>query len=856
MPFELEAHASDHSHVYQQALGRQFNVERAYIGNEDILASRLLTTPISPLVRESDPLGLGVHRSAISRGNAVPPYVTRDTDSEITGKVEFAARQGGLVLLVGDSTAGKSRSAYEVMLQVVPNHRLVVPDDRPGLNAALMQIVASPGDSVLWLDNLDRFLGPDGLTPRIVSYLKSMGVLSLGTMRTEEYRRFRESTIARASRDSRAHNEIVVAEYVLEQADRVIMQRRWSAAEEERAHIIDDPRITEALQYSTTYGIAEYLAAGPMLYDEWQLAWSVGGNPRGAALVAATVDCYRTGFAYFISLNLLRELHEHYLDARGGALLRPESFERAVAWATQQRYGITSLLLPGKQDETYRAFDYLIDKTMESGSTSPVPNEVWDFLVSWAEEDDAQLQRIAAAASAQQRIEVAERIWRGLASNGVGRAAYNLGRQCVRGDRLNEAEEWFAKAYELGDLKAATQLGHIFEYDYKKIDDAEPWYMRAAEKGDPHGMYHIAVILSDRGQEGAAEIWFRRAIDCKESIASSGLGELLVKSGRLDEAEALLRDAMEEGDKAAGNNLGIVLANLDRIEEAEEIWLKLAGAGLVQAEANLARLYRKTDRDSLAEKWYLRAIEHDMKSARSLYGSFLAERNRQREAEDVLRPEAESGDMQACADLGAVLMDCARYSESVPWLEKAINNGVDRALPRLALMLERTDRRNEAIPYWQRLADQNDTEASYALGKIRLTQDAVAEAVSLFQSAAENGHGSAACELARICWRKMEDNVLAEKWLKVSLNHGHGHAACLLGSFYLEQGMPEDAEKSWRQAYEMGHFDAPSRLSRLLAMQGRGKEASMWLRRANEQERRGRQQRKRSTTKRKPPRRR
>jgi TPR repeat protein len=856
MSFELEAHADDHGRVYQQGLGQQFNVERAYIGSKEMLVSRLLPMIVSPLVRESDPLEIGVHRSAISQGNAVPPYVPRDTDRELAEKVELAADRGGLILIVGDSTAGKSRSAYEVMLHAVPNRRLVIPDDRPGLNAALIQMVASPDESVLWLDNMERFLGSDGLTARAVSYLKSQGVLSIGTMRTEEYRKFRESTIAGPSRDSRAHNELIAAEHVLEQADLVIMQRRWSADEEGRAQNFHDPRIAEALNHSKIYGVAEYLAAGPMLHDEWQLAWSAGGNPRGAALVAAAVDCYRAGFPYSVPLDLLREIHEHYLDLRGGALLRPESFESAVAWATQRRYGITSLLLPGKKDHTYRAFDYLIDKVMESVPELRVPEEVWTALIKWSKENNSQLRRIAAAAFSQQRDDIAERIWRNLASDGVGVGAYNIAMLRARKGDFTQAEEWYAKAYDLGYLKAATQLGHLFEYERNQIDSAEPWYMRAAEKGDPHGMYHIAVILSNKGQDEEAEDWFRRAIDSKERIASNGLGELLVKSGRVDEAESILRAAMEEGDKAAGNYLAIVFADLGRTDEAEQVWLKLAESNMIDAEANLARLYRRTDRDELAEKWYLRAIEHGMERARSLYGSFLAERRRWAEAETVLRPVAESGDLDACADLGAVLIGGFHYSDAVPWLQKAVDGGIDRALPNLATALEQSGRPSEAIPYWQRLADQNDTEANYALGKIRLALDDPTAAAPLFQSAAEDGHSLAACELARIYWKENEDYAQAEKWLKASLDLGHDHAACLLGSLYVERGMPEDAEKYWRTAYEMGHFDAPSRLSRLLVSQGRGREASLWLRRANEEARPGRQRRKGAPRKRKPRRRR
>jgi TPR repeat protein len=850
MPFELEGHAGGHGRVYQQGLGQQFNVERAYVGSEDTIVSKLLAMPMGTLVREADPLELGVHRSVISYGNAVPRYVPRDIDYELDEKVQFAASQGSLIIIVGDSTAGKSRSAYEAVLRVTPNRRLVVPEDRSELHAALMQVLASPGNIVLWLDNIERFLGPDGLTPRIVSYLNSMKVVSVGTMRAEEYRRFRELSIARPSTDSRQHSEMIIAEHVLDQADRLIMQRRWSASEAVRARQTDDPRIVMALEYGESYGIAEYLAAGPMLYDEWQLAWSAGANPRGAALVAAAVDCYRAGLPYYIPLDLLRDLHEYYLDSRGGALLRPEPLESAVAWAARRRYGVTSLLLPGKQEQTYRAFDYLVDKAMEAGSSLPVPSETWNFLVNWADGKTAQLQLIATAAYAQQRADIAEDIWRRLTSGGVGTAAYRLARMLLAGGRFAEAEELFVKAFELGYLKAATELGHFLEYERKELDKAEPWYARAAEEGDPHGMYHVGLIAANRGEDQKAEEWFRRAIDRKEAIASIGLGELLVKSKRIDEAESLLRHAMDAGDKDAGNYLAIVFADVGRKEEAERIWLKLAESNVAEAEANLARFYRINNRGSLAEKWYNKAVEHNMGGVRVAYGSFLAGKRRWVEAEAALMPSAEAGDLEACVMLGDVLYETNRAADSIPWYLKAVDEGNGRAVSKLALALERAGRSKDAIPYWQRLAAQNDADASYALGKISLSENDWETAMPFFASAADEGDALAACELARIYWRTEKDDTQAEKWLKASVELGHPHAACLLGSLYREMDKLDEAEKCWRQAYEMGHFDAALRLSRLLASRGRGREASLWLRLDREQRRRSNQVQKASTGKR------
>ena len=72
-------------------------------------------------------------------------------------------------------------------------------------------------------------------------------------------------------------------------------------------------------------------------YAYWQDAWAAvvddrsAGGPRGAALVAAAVDLRRAGYHRPVPLDLLRELHADQLSGRGGAALRPESWEEGSA---------------------------------------------------------------------------------------------------------------------------------------------------------------------------------------------------------------------------------------------------------------------------------------------------------------------------------------------------------------------------------------------------------------------------------------------------------------------------------------------------------------------------------------------
>ncbi|MET8371778.1 tetratricopeptide repeat protein [Micromonospora profundi] len=832
MNFELESHVNDHGRAYQQGLGPQFNFENAYFAGGDDLLPQIFKGPIDPLVRESDPLEMGVHRAPMARGNAVPPYVTRDVDIEISAKFDSAIKHGGLVLIVGDSTAGKSRSAYETILRVAPDHRLVAPLDRDQLRNQLVSLISGSNPALLWLDNMERYVGLNGLTPRIASHLRAAGIAVIGTMRTEHYRALTALVGPRSRNDSRGHSELISAEHVLNLADTVFMERRWTAGEMERANRVEDPRVADAVKHGRTYGVAEYLAAGPMLYREWQMAWMVGGNPHGAALIAAAIDCHRAGLHDSIDIQTLRDISEPYLEDAGGAVLRPEVFEDAISWASHRRYGVTSMLLPGKRPGTYRAFDYLVDKVMRSTDAKPVPEYVWDAVLMASEGDNMQMHEIAAAAQSQGNHQIAVKVWEGQAAAGISSGAHNVALLHLRAGRSDEAEYWLQNAFELGSLASATELGHLLE-DSVRLEEAATWYEKAAAGGNAHAMYHVGWIQRNKGNDAEAEKWFRRAIEKKDESASSGLGALLIESGRFEEAESLLRSAGDGGDGSAMIHLGIAFISQERTEDAEEAWLKALELGAPEAAINLAKMNSKIGRKAEAEKWYRRAIVENVSGAKRELGVFLSrDRRRLAEAEDLIREAAAGQDLYAYLNLAEILLIRQRNEEAEQWFRKAIQGGIKSAVPRLAQSLEEMGRIEDSIPLWQQLVDEGDEEATFALAKVKKNQGAFDDAMRLFRIAADAGDSAAACEVARL-HRLQRDSAGYEAWLKISLKGGHVHAACLLGYLFSSRGDFGPAESFWTNAYKGGHFHVASELATLLARQGRGDEAATWLRRVN-----------------------
>ncbi|GLF98626.1 tetratricopeptide repeat protein [Streptomyces yaizuensis] len=421
-------------------------------------------------VRDSDPLELMVHRARTTAGgNAVPAYIERDVDGAVRRALARTGQDGGVLLLVGDSTAGKTRCAYEAMHAVLPDHLLFVPASADELAEALdaLTLAASQGENcLLWLDDAERFLtGPTGLGLPALRQLRTARAAVLGTIR------------------SRIRRELPACE-LTRLAEEFQVSRLWSPGEIERTlkqwRATRDQRLRLALQQAEDFGIAESLAAGPELWRMLRGASVIGGNPRGAALVKVAIDLALAGWETPIAPEVLEELHEHYLPGTNKRLIGPEPLADALAWATEPRLGVTRLLIP---DGTgFRAFDYLVDAHLRDRQPSPelLPKRIWDTALRHG--NDHQRFSIAVAAHANDRVDIAVRSLGPLAEAGSMHAIHALGVICQRRSR-EEAAKWLQLAVDAGDSLAMRLMGNLQRRmrDYQAADD---WYRRAADAGD------------------------------------------------------------------------------------------------------------------------------------------------------------------------------------------------------------------------------------------------------------------------------------------------------------------------------------------------------------------------------------
>src|SRR5258708_26037104 len=134
-----------------------------------------------PRVRDGGVGQLGVHAARVQI-----PYIERDQRD----KREEAVGLGRAVLVVGHSMSGKTRLAAEVVKRKFPDALLLNPESGKALQEMLDGGLDTAG-VVVWLDDLERFLGVDGLTVGLLDRLITDGAIAVSTIRVQQRETYR-----------------------------------------------------------------------------------------------------------------------------------------------------------------------------------------------------------------------------------------------------------------------------------------------------------------------------------------------------------------------------------------------------------------------------------------------------------------------------------------------------------------------------------------------------------------------------------------------------------------------------------------------------------------------------------------
>lgn len=438
-------------------------------------------------------------------------YVPRAAEAEVRATL----REQGRVLIVGAAMSGKTRLALEVVRDLFPDHRLLKPTKGDGLRRLLALGQPSPG-IVVWLDDLDRFIGTDGLSDADLKACLDNGWVVVASIRTDPYRLLRPTQKTKP-----------VGGDVRNWFKEATVFLAWTDDDLERSAEHLGSKLLDAAR---RYGLPAYLGGGLDARDKYR-AGAIE-SPIGHALVRAAADWRRLGVPSPVPRDVLVSALPGYLEAATrSSSVDDASLSKGFDWATELLNDTVSLLV--ETAAGYVVLDYVAD--LVAAENRKIPEDMWDRILASAPR--TILVNVGVAADTRHgRADRAEALWE---RSGHQVGWYNLG--LVRYDRGDEraAERWWRMSAEAGDPLAAYSLVVLLQRrgDEESLREAERWSALAAEgagRSDfskprkPIGGGPVVPRFSGAptaAQRAALTAAFRRYVAALESLGFA-LGEL------------------------------------------------------------------------------------------------------------------------------------------------------------------------------------------------------------------------------------------------------------------------------------------------------------------------------------------
>jgi TPR repeat protein len=709
------------------------------------------------LVSEASYKAFGVKLAGVPGEPAFLNYVPRDADQKLQDRLQTAQAERRMLLVVGGSAGGRSRSAAEAARLCLPGHRLLCP--RPRSLGRLHELpVADLGPALVWLDDVERY--EDRVFQNTVEWLLRSGVTVVATIRRSEL----EIKVRKGDLRNPFGEALTDTKFVVEVAWPVI----WNDQERKRvAEHVKDPALLAWVAAGKS--LSAWAVAGPALQDRLQDAEADDERPARYAMVRTVLDWYRTGIGQPMPLAAATSLVQTYLPAEA----RPAEITDALQWALESVAGPScltsqSLLAEASAGYALTVHDYIHDADA-SATERVVSDAVWMAAMDEATSEDTRFA-IGFAAARQGNIAIASKSWLLLASRGQSAAMFNLAGLAADSDPA-QAQQWYERAAEAGETDAMNNLGAL-------AADSDPaqarqWYERAAEAGNARAMFNLGALAED-SDPAQAQQWYERAAEAGETDAMNNLGALVADSDPA-QARQWYERAARAGDTAAMFNLGLLLEDSDPVQAQQ--WYERAEAGHAGAMFHLGALAADSD-PAQARQWWQRA--------------------------------AEAGHTRAMFNLGALAAD-SDPAQARQWYERAAKAGDPDAMFNLGLLLADSDPA-QAGHWWQRAAEAGDTDAMNNLGALAADSDP-AQARQWWQRAAEAGHTDAMFNLGALA--EDSDPAQARQWYRRAAEAGHTRAMFNLG-LLLADSDPTQARQWWQGAAEAGHVRAMLNLGLLV----------------------------------------
>ncbi|MEU8006204.1 tetratricopeptide repeat protein [Catellatospora sp. NPDC049111] len=553
-------------------------------------------------------------------------YVPRP---EVDSRILAALEEQQFVLLVGGSGVGKSRTMIEMLRASMGDARLIVPLSESDSLAEVVRLALGHGSgpAVVWLDELNQYLGRGGLNVKTLGKLAAHDppVTVVATMDADVYGdiQAKAGTIRSYARGVLSQVHPIVLTERLEQQERAAdeLARRFASLQRQ---------------------------GGP--------TW---------ALVRAAADWNRVGLRGPVPDHALRTLFEAYLPA---SERREAVWAAAVAEACQTGSG--AALLQDVGPHAYQVHSHV--RAMVDGGdgaqAAPIPPQAWQHALDVATSSD--LLGVAYAAASRDEGPIARRAAAKVRAQGpadpaaAAWATLFLAELDFADDDLPSASALFEQALtspvadvaelarldfgltllRLGDeARAESLLRDALLTDDASVASVAGAHLAHLKISSPQTQR--AMLSHDRGEQplsddrphelvrGTVE---RRQHDLMRPMAQAMLGGILLKKGELDDARRLLEQSLASGVSEivplAQANLGTLMCYADETAEGRRL-LELAyhsddAEAVALARVNLAWfLGQAGDTDRASELLSEAAeAEHPEQSPRAadLLGDLLA----------------------------------------------------------------------------------------------------------------------------------------------------------------------------------------------------------------------------------------
>ncbi len=619
----------------------------------------------------------------------LPTFFARQKGPEIRNWLREARDNGGFLVLVGDSSVGKTRLLYEAARKELGEFAVLAPD--PGDGDLVNKIAGAsllPAKLIVWLDELQRFLdGPYFTTPEskpitcaTVRLLLDAPtpVIIVGTLWPIYNDKLRGTELDPATGQERPRHPNAL-DILTDRRLHGVSLETFSNGEREEAKLLksQDPRLKEALA-DRDYGVTEALAGAPQLMRRYEQA-----TKEQEAVLNAAIDARRVGIQAMLSEDLLCEAARGYLSA---VHADDTWFRKAMDDLISPRRATAPLIrVPSADRRRWRGVtvaDYLLQHLTQRRRSVPLPGVTWQALIDHTNHHD-DLVRLGRAAHNRLLYSCAESIYRRLSGAGDEHAAEELAELLARQGRADELRA-LANA---GDEHAAQRLDWLVELLARQGRTGEAIELqRIHPKADhEHAAEELAELLARQGREELRVRQRRRA------WVLLWLAELLAGQGRTGEAIEVLRLRAYADDGGVLRQLPGLLAGQGRIEMVQvgvnpDTW----HAAKLLAEELPELLAGQGSAGKAIEVLRVRARAGDRGAAKQLaeeLPELLAGQGSAGEAIKVLWDRTKAGDWWAAEQLAELLAGQGHAKEARKVLRTEVDAGTPTAAERLITML-------------------------------------------------------------------------------------------------------------------------------------------------------------------------